>query len=621
MLFRLLAVVLGAVLAAAAALRQSMSEDGISYLDMGDAFLRGDWAMAINAVWSPLYSWILGTAMWIVAPSPRWEIPLVHLVNFGIYVLALICFGFFWRRLIDVARRDAPDERAGFPEWVWISVGYALFIWSSLVLVRIWAVTPDMLLAALVYVAAGLLLDLGAGGARRRAWAAYGLVLGLGYLTKAVLFPIGFVFLLLAVLVQRDRRRGLVGGTLALAVFLLVALPFVAAVSNAKGRPTFGETGRLAYLRYVNHVPYPFWTPEAPSDLGQPEHPARLVMEDPPVYEFGTPVGGTYPLSYDPSYWYEGVKTRFTLGEQARVLLTSARWYFELFVRQQAALLAIVAALYLLKGVRRPAAGSRRPAMHVDAPLALTAAAAAAMGLYALVYVEGRYVAPFVVLFWAGILACLRLPESPGTRRLLAVSGSVMAFFVLLNVATFTLSLSQAFLGLESAPPGVPARWPAGPQEADDPPSEVAEGLRELGVGPGDRIGFVGYAFGAYFARLGRMQIVAQIRAQDAAQFWEADPSRREAALEAFARAGARAVVADHTPAGGPPEGWIRVTGTGHWVRLLAPRAASGLRDQVSHGPPEERLRDAAMSGRVPVKIERYVGRTDRRRGVPVVDE
>ena len=31
------------------ATRYNMNLDGISYLDMGDAYLRGDWNMAINA--------------------------------------------------------------------------------------------------------------------------------------------------------------------------------------------------------------------------------------------------------------------------------------------------------------------------------------------------------------------------------------------------------------------------------------------------------------------------------------------------------------------------------------------------------------------------------------------
>jgi hypothetical protein len=76
--FRLLAIALGALHTWAAIASYSMSEDGISYLDMGDAYLRGDWTMAVNSVWSPLYSWILGLAMRVFRPPMRWEFPVVQ---------------------------------------------------------------------------------------------------------------------------------------------------------------------------------------------------------------------------------------------------------------------------------------------------------------------------------------------------------------------------------------------------------------------------------------------------------------------------------------------------------------------------------------------------------------
>src|SRR5438309_237527 len=57
----LLAIALGA--AQAWATRFTMNPDGISYLDMGDAYWRGNWHMAINAYFSPFYSWILGFFM------------------------------------------------------------------------------------------------------------------------------------------------------------------------------------------------------------------------------------------------------------------------------------------------------------------------------------------------------------------------------------------------------------------------------------------------------------------------------------------------------------------------------------------------------------------------------
>jgi hypothetical protein len=53
-----------------------MSPDGISYLDVGSAFVRRDWVGAFNAYWSPLCAWVLGVVIGGLKPSPRWEFPL-----------------------------------------------------------------------------------------------------------------------------------------------------------------------------------------------------------------------------------------------------------------------------------------------------------------------------------------------------------------------------------------------------------------------------------------------------------------------------------------------------------------------------------------------------------------
>ena len=34
------------------------------------------------------------------------------------------------------------------------------------------------------------------------------------------------------------------------------------------------------------------------------------------MYEYASPVGGTYPPWYDPSYWHAGVRTYFNLSQQ-----------------------------------------------------------------------------------------------------------------------------------------------------------------------------------------------------------------------------------------------------------------------------------------------------------------
>ena len=78
-LFLLVAVALGLI--EVWVFRHNIKDvDGISYLDMGDAYLRGDWMTAINGLWSPFYAWILGLSMLALKTSPYLRI-LCHPVS------------------------------------------------------------------------------------------------------------------------------------------------------------------------------------------------------------------------------------------------------------------------------------------------------------------------------------------------------------------------------------------------------------------------------------------------------------------------------------------------------------------------------------------------------------
>ena len=75
-LFRILAISLAGLHTWAAITSQSMNADGIAYLDIGDAYFRADWENAINPVWPPLYSWLLGLVNAVFEPSMIWNFPL-----------------------------------------------------------------------------------------------------------------------------------------------------------------------------------------------------------------------------------------------------------------------------------------------------------------------------------------------------------------------------------------------------------------------------------------------------------------------------------------------------------------------------------------------------------------
>lgn len=74
--------------------RYAMNVDGMSYMDVGDAFIHHNWAVAINGWWSPLYPWLVGSVLGIARPSLTGEIPLVQFVNLIVFVLTLFAFRF-----------------------------------------------------------------------------------------------------------------------------------------------------------------------------------------------------------------------------------------------------------------------------------------------------------------------------------------------------------------------------------------------------------------------------------------------------------------------------------------------------------------------------------------------
>jgi hypothetical protein len=172
-----------------------------------------------------------------------------------------------------------------------------------------------------------------------------------------------------------------------------------------------------------------------------------------------------------------------------------------------------------------------------------------ALGLYSLVHVQGRYVAPFLTLAGLGFLCGLRSAAGVGRYVPLLLLG------VWLPVGALAVSLAgRAAAGVRGGEgASVHADW------------AVAQELARYRVGPGSRVAVVGDAFECGWARLGGVRIVAQVGRADAPCYW-ADGERRRAVHDAFRRAGAVAVVAKGAPAA---DGWLPVPGGAYTVLFL----------------------------------------------------
>ena len=140
-----------------------------------------------------------------------------------------------------------------------------------------------------------------------------------------------------------------------------------------------------------------------PSGSGIPRHPTRKIFDRPAIYEFATPLGGSYPPWYDPTYWYEGLTTTFILKNQMHALFRNIGAFFKISPLAQGGLITGFVILFMMTG--RP--GHR--VQDIANQWSILLPAMATLSMYALVRIEARYIAPFVMLFWIGLLSSVRL--------------------------------------------------------------------------------------------------------------------------------------------------------------------------------------------------------------------
>ena len=535
-----------------------MNADVLSYLDIAEAYLRRDWNTAVSSYWSPLYSWIIAVVLVILKPSTYWKFAVVHLVNFGIYLFAMGCFCFLMREMLRRQRNQRDELLAqGFvmlPDWALLAIGYSLFIWSSLFLITLQLESPDMLVAAFVYLVTGILLRIRRQPLSWVPFALLGLFLGVGFLAKSVMLLLTPLFLLAAMIAVRSVRSALPRVAVAVVLFLVVVGPFVYAMSQSKGTFTTGRTGRLNYLWAINGVRNTHWQGEKPGS-GTPKHTTRKIFDDPPAYEFSEPVGGTYPVWYDPTYWYEGSVSHFDFRQQLRVLLGAIRAYYELFHfwGLQYGLLVGIVALYVMGG------RGRLLIYDLIGQWSLFIPAFAGLGLYALVNVQGRYVASFLVLFWLALIMTLRIHHTPNALRFIRSIAVVLVGSIVLTA----VASSSREIGLTVR------HVVRGENPADHRQWQVAEGLREMGVTPSDNVAFIGDSFRVFWAHLLGTRVVAEVRGDKVPDFWRASPAVKSDLINAFARTGVKAIVAERPPVGVDLSGWQKIRDTDYYVYPL----------------------------------------------------
>ena len=151
---------------------------------------------------------------------------------------------YMWE-LLRVNKETAADGR--LPDWSWLVLGYSLFTWSTIRLMPTHLPEPDAIVCALVYLIFAMLFRIRMGAVTWGESIFLGVLLGLGYLTKAIMFPMAFVFTGVAVMLVGRSAKKLSKILVAFSVFLLLSLPYIVVLSQANARWMFSDAGRLNY--------------------------------------------------------------------------------------------------------------------------------------------------------------------------------------------------------------------------------------------------------------------------------------------------------------------------------------------------------------------------------------
>jgi hypothetical protein len=273
-------------------------------------------------------------------------------------------------------------------------------------------------------------------------------------------------------------------------------------------------------------------------------------------------VAATYPPWADPSYWNEGLQGHFKLKPQLEVLASTVPAEARLLLRARPELVAGIIILALLSG-QLWLAGLREL-------WPLIALSIAGLGIYLPILEHDRHLGGFVLVLFLTLIAAVRLrPDLQEDARKSGAYVAIAVFLVMaLGTADYTLRVLTHHLAIAGSGPN--STW----QDI-----VAAKELRRMGVQPEDKVAVIGDGASAYWARLAKLRIVAEIMDtnmdtntdmnQGSKQFWNASEAVQQNVYNLLAQAHAKLVVTSCPPCPPAKLGWKQIAGTTYCVRPL----------------------------------------------------
>jgi hypothetical protein len=391
--------------------------DALSYLDISDAIRHHFWHSVVNAYFFPAYPALLLIGRAAFGFRMKYEFMAARITDAFIQMFFVACSVVLVYAVRAVARSRGAAADQLIPVRT-LSVWAAVFAYI-LAAQDVYDIRPDALVSAFMILTAASFL-LAVAHNNLFAFAAAGLFGALGEWTKAIAFPFFILCLLCVLLANLHRRRVLKGLAVTVLVYAAVAGPWIGLISKARGRFTFGDSGRLNEAWFVNGAdnfnpttdPAIYHVHDARADF---KHAGTLLSRDPVTFYFNDGIYGTLPEWYDGSYWFDGLAPRFVLHDTLATIRRSMTALYRIADVHLLILVLFAAPIAFGFGLRRRS--SADPVLIAMALLALALVAA-----YMTVLLEGRYIV-FSLMMLGALFAgsCVALKQTSVRSLHLAV--------------------------------------------------------------------------------------------------------------------------------------------------------------------------------------------------------
>lgn len=246
-----------------------------------------------------------------------WLLFAVTAVSFTLFLRSWMALK-YWRN----GETDAPSPAlSGL-------AGISMFTWLYMRLDMTWATNPDLMIPACVFMAGWCLIRMAERPDSWAAWCLLGAVLGVAYYSKPAGLHIAVLLFATLLFTRWDgaARKGLAAAVLC---FCALAVPLIGALSARAGQLTISESGKLNYVWHTNDFYMLMgWTGQDRAVHGTPMHAPRVISRTPAGAGICFPGEGTYPLWFDPSYWYDGVRVEYDVKRQIAAIGTSLLYYY-----------------------------------------------------------------------------------------------------------------------------------------------------------------------------------------------------------------------------------------------------------------------------------------------------